>query len=312
MTLKEFVESPRKIAINCKTEKEADRLYIELRKYNSICIPLNIQTAFGMSGWREFGIETCYVNNCILPYVSKKFAISRNYVIINFNDINDFKNSFMKSDLKAGDVCVRGDGNAEIAIPELGVLVCKSGGFNTFSGMLENMKMSTLTSVFDIVKVYRPQASWQCVFNPENYTFGELVFDRGKTDREVEKNIRMAAYEKEMNIIHDMIDKCIKYPRYQAGIFCGFNAMKRMLLDNIEHSDKSNNITQITIPIDGIPIVEFDNSSIIRFDTKDTRDCHYNYILCDLRLKEYLDKIASYLKPYNKEQVEKLEIFTME
>lgn len=86
------------------------------------------------------------------------------------------KKMFTKKDLKNGDVIVRRNGNAEIAIVDQGVFVTK-GGFNRLSAV--NDDLTTDESSWDIVKVIRPTKEYHCQFaTAEHNNWGNIVYDR--------------------------------------------------------------------------------------------------------------------------------------
>ena len=110
-----------------------------------------------------------------------------------FADYYDFelvedKKVFTKKDLKNGDVIVRENGWVEIVIVDLDMLVTKNEGWNNLSCVREDLTDSDSEGDFqyDIVKVYRPCKRWQCCFNANSYTAGELVYDRERDTKPAE------------------------------------------------------------------------------------------------------------------------------
>lgn len=86
---------------------------------------------------------------------------------------------FTKKDLKNGDVIVRRNGGAEIVIVDLAVCVTKSGGWNNFNDIHDDLTDTNITgNQWDIMKVFRPIANHHCQFFNNAYEKGELVYDR--------------------------------------------------------------------------------------------------------------------------------------
>lgn len=84
---------------------------------------------------------------------------------------------FTKKDLKNGDVCVCRDEDTYIAIPDVNCLKNKDG-YNYIREYNDDLTIKSPYPQFDIIKVYRPQESYQCSFDKSQYSEGNLVFDR--------------------------------------------------------------------------------------------------------------------------------------
>lgn len=94
------------------------------------------------------------------------------------------KKVFTKKDLKNGDVIVRRNGNVEIAIVDLNVLITEDGCNNLYEVTNDLTRPSSVFNDgrYDIMKVYRPTQNWHCQLNASEH--GELVYDR---ERDTEK-----------------------------------------------------------------------------------------------------------------------------
>lgn len=105
---------------------------------------------------------------------------------------------FTKDDLKNGDVCVTRKGYVCIAIPETDTLLLKSGSYNKISDLSQKLKMRV--EEYDIMKVYRPKKAYQCSFDAELYSDGELVYDRESLENPIELTLEDIAKLKGVSV----------------------------------------------------------------------------------------------------------------
>lgn len=159
------------VAMHCKTEREAINFCNYMHEHGKIWD--NGRSYKEVTYYNNNKEETCYNFNSNL-YCDIQFYKNAGYLILEWSD---YMNKFTKSDLKNGDVLVRRNGVAEIAIPEVGVTITEKG-YTVNCDLIKSDLTSTIHSCYDIVKVYRPKCSFQCTFNKSDFTCGELIFDR--------------------------------------------------------------------------------------------------------------------------------------
>ena len=108
------------------------------------------------------------------------------YEYYEFELVED-KKMFTKADLKNGDVVIRRNGNVEIAIVDIGVLVANSG-WNDLADIDVDFNYTDERgeSEWDVMKVYRPKMNYMCQFSENSYSRGELVYSRERDTKPVE------------------------------------------------------------------------------------------------------------------------------
>ena len=164
----------QKVAMHCKTEKEAidfcNYMYNHGKKWTSG------RSYKEDTNYIYYHSETCYCFNNG-TYDKREYLIKEGFEILEWSDY--MNKVFSKSDLRNGDVLVKRDGCVEIAIPEVGVRLTESNGYNNISDLGEDLKYSGFSlGGSDVIKVYRPKYPYQCSFKRSAFTEGELIFNR--------------------------------------------------------------------------------------------------------------------------------------
>lgn len=165
----------KKVAMHCKTEQEA----------KDFCKTMH-----------EAGMEWCNgesYKDCLEYYRYKEnsvyyfnlggygfidYAIDDGYTLLEWSDY--MNKEFTKQDLKNGDVCILRNGDVVIAITEVGIIRSKET-WDYMKNYLDNLKNISFKTL-DIVKVYRPKVDFQCSWNKNCFSLGDLVFDREKLE----------------------------------------------------------------------------------------------------------------------------------
>lgn len=162
----------QKVAMHCKTEQEAidfcNYMYNHGKKWTSG------RSYKEDTNYIYYHSETCYCFNNG-TYDKREYLIKEGFKILEWNDY--MNKPFTKSDLKNGDVLIKRNGCVEIAIPETGITIMEDGRINEFIDINEDLT-SGIFDAFDIVKVYRPEETYQCCFANYYFTQGKLIFNR--------------------------------------------------------------------------------------------------------------------------------------
>lgn len=98
MTIKKFFESAEKLAIHCDTKEQADRLLEEFDK-----LGYKWKSGFRyiyFEQWDTYNKRTCFDNKN--HYGPIDFYEANNYTILEFKDIDDFKEVSMSNTVKIG------------------------------------------------------------------------------------------------------------------------------------------------------------------------------------------------------------------
>ena len=162
-----------KYAMHCKTKEEAETFckYLHsIGKCWSNGKQYNAETRYDY-----YGEETAYAFN-IGQYTYVDWYRKEGYTILEWSDFM----KFTKSSLRTGDVVQRRNGNIEIVNHELGMLICKDGGWNDLDDIDEDLTMIGDEKEWDIIEVRRPMAKRDCCFNAMKYNrhYGTLVYER--------------------------------------------------------------------------------------------------------------------------------------
>lgn len=162
-----------KYVMHCETEDEAI----------TFCNYLDSIGKRWTSGSRYTEYTCHYINreNTVYYFNADEYgsllgAEEDNYTILEFSDF-DWSKGFTKADLKTGDVVLRRCGDTEIVNGELGMFICRSGGWNDLDD-LNNDLTHRFDKDFDIIEIRRPKEKHECCFVAFTYKRGTLVYER--------------------------------------------------------------------------------------------------------------------------------------
>ena len=167
-----------KYIMHCKTEEEAKDFcdYMNSIGHKTCCN--NEYRADTL--WSFYGKELAFAFNlgshCELSWYKTHWT---EYTILEWEDF--MNKEFTKADLKTGDVILRRDGDVEIAIKELRVLLRNDGDYNRF-GDINNDLTSIYEPCRDIIAVRRPTEDFHCTFSAFTHKRGILVYDREREE----------------------------------------------------------------------------------------------------------------------------------
>lgn len=142
----EFKDADNKIAVHCKTEKEAIDFCKQMYKHG-------MEWASGDSylSYTHYGVyrdKTCYGGDG--GYQSYDYFEKYKYKILEWSDYMD--KEFTKADLKDGMVVEQRNGNRYLVLAGMAVREC---GHNKISSYTNNLEWYGTNRGGDIVKVYR-------------------------------------------------------------------------------------------------------------------------------------------------------------
>jgi len=170
MTLKEFWESKDKLVIHCNTEEKIEKL----------CDAFDVMGKKWRDGtsykhaidWWICKEEFCYYKDTFCGY--ERYDLS-GYTIIEFDDIEDFKQPEIKAqfgikDIQTGDFIKMNDGTVGVSIIEKNIIVYQDGG----NDKIEDIDFTKNDIDYYVIEVYRPKENNHCSFY--NYCFGGLIY----------------------------------------------------------------------------------------------------------------------------------------
>lgn len=167
----------KRVAMHCKTEAEAKDFCRVMHEAGMKWFDGELYVYVEDTMWRMFKEKTiCFFNDGTCDYIEE--AVHENYTILEWSDY--MNKEFTKQDLKNGDVCILRNGDVVIAITEVGIIRSKET-WDYMKNYLDNLKNISFKTL-DIVKVYRPKAAFQCSWNKNCFSLGDLVFDREKLE----------------------------------------------------------------------------------------------------------------------------------
>lgn len=121
--------------------------------------------------------------------------------VIKLMEENSMK-TFIKKDLRSGDVVIHRNEQVGIVILEHNAIVYKDG-YNLISELLEDLTSSNpITPSYDIMEVYRPNEPFQCQFSASCFTRGELVYERKEVEEMTLEEV-CKALGKEIKIVKE-------------------------------------------------------------------------------------------------------------
>ena len=165
-----------KYVMHCKTKEEAksfcDYLHGLGRKWG------NGDSYVDKTNWTKYIKHTVYYFN-EGTFADCEYAEYEGYTVLEWSDF--MNGTFTKADFKTGDVILRRDGDVEIVIKELGILVRNDGEYNTLYAINDDLT-SDHGAERDIVAVRRPTRDFHCVFSAFERKRGTLVYEREKVE----------------------------------------------------------------------------------------------------------------------------------
>jgi hypothetical protein len=162
-----------KYVMHCKTEEEARNFCNYLHSIG--------RRWSGGSSYADRTNYAVYGSNTAYNFNNDSYAHTNWYTGYTILEWSDFmNNAFTKADLKTGDVILRRDGNVEIVIKELDVLV-KLKEYNKLEYVNEDLTHSFLKEA-DIVAVRRPKIPADCQFSAFKENRGTLVYERKEVE----------------------------------------------------------------------------------------------------------------------------------
>ena len=164
-----------KYVMHCKTKKEA----INFCNYlNGIGVRTCLGYEYnGNTLWDSYADRlTINFNNGCQAIIS--YYKNDGYTILEWSDF--MNKSFTKADLKTGDVILRRNGDVEIVIKEVNVLV-KPKECNRLADINEDLTHSFITDG-DIIAVRRPNLPTDCQFSAFKEKRGTLVYEREEVE----------------------------------------------------------------------------------------------------------------------------------
>lgn len=116
------------------------------------------------------------------------YAEYENHIILEWSDF--MNHTFTKADLKTGDVILRRNGDVEIVIKEVNVLV-RPKECNRLADINEDLTHSFITNG-DIIAVRRPKIPTDCQFSAFKEGRGTLIYDRETEEKEKVEEMTLA------------------------------------------------------------------------------------------------------------------------
>lgn len=186
-----------KYVMHCKTEEEARSFCNYLHKAGRKWV--SGKSYLGDTYYDDYGMHTAYYFNRG-TFGREDVAAQNNYTILEWSDF--MNKEFTKADLKTGDVVLRRNGDIEIVNCELGMLICKNGGWNDLSDIKYDLTNVTYGKWNDIVAVRRPIRKADCVFLAFKHKSGELVYERKEVEEMTLEEV-CKALGKEIKIVKE-------------------------------------------------------------------------------------------------------------
>lgn len=248
MTIKEFWESKESIAIHCDTEEKANKL---LRKFYKLGKKWSSGKSYLKEKcWEIHKKQTCYSNKQC--YGSTDIFKKIGYIIIEFEDLEDFKNVFTKDDLKNRMVVECRNGERFMIVDDS--LIGIDGFFQ--KGSLDNDFNCLYPDAkeWDIVKIFEQQDTFELGFNEHLQKNNNLIWERKeeiltKEEKEYLANVIKPVREKveciskngyERNFIsikiknEDLYEDCIVLYFFEKGTqFVGMETEKEYSLEEL-------------------------------------------------------------------------------
>lgn len=176
MTIKDFFKSKATLAINCKTEKQAEKLLTAFDKAGYKWSTGDKYDAEDTTLWWGYGERTCYLNNN--TFTGMDYCIEYNYRIIPFESINfgdkieekKEKPEKMKKYIifyNLNDYMIEKAENAK-------ELILKFAKYTGFDDPLLEKAVSGLTEKKDLVEMHN---HFSCEQITAIYELGEKIYD---------------------------------------------------------------------------------------------------------------------------------------
>ncbi len=144
---KRFKDIDNKIAVHCKTEKEAKDFCNQMHEHGMAWVSGRRYLVY--TYYEEYKEESCYTNYGVV--VTCDFCKENGYTILEWNDY--MQKEFTKDDLKDGMVVEQRNGKRFLVIADR---VVDELGYNTLEGYGDDLKdIQCEENAFDIVKVFR-------------------------------------------------------------------------------------------------------------------------------------------------------------
>lgn len=144
---KRFKDIDNKIAVHCKTEKEAKDFCNQMHEHGMTWVSGRRYLVY--TYYEEYKEESCYTNYGVV--VTCDFCKKNGYTILEWNDY--MQKEFTKDDLKDGMVVEQRNGCRFFVIADR---VVDELGYNKLEGYGNDLKyIQYKENVFDIIKVFR-------------------------------------------------------------------------------------------------------------------------------------------------------------
>lgn len=202
-----FINFNNKIAVHCKTEKEA----------KDFCKHMSEQGIVWVTTYDKHRESTCYTGLGIcIGYNSCKYY---GYKILEWSDY--MKNEFTKADLKDGMVVEERNKSKYIV---LGDRVLNNDGYNRLKGYGNDLTDIQYSRNFDIIRVFKVKNnsvnSFEHIFKDENL---ELIWERNEikhmTVDEIREKLEELTGEK-IEVEPSIEEKYYKIDKYCDGKLC--------------------------------------------------------------------------------------------